>query len=81
MPVQIVAGSPDNVKLTWARDIVMADQRLSAAAQAFPDVRTGNGYDVHAFEPGDHVTLCGVVDSACARSCRAIPMPMSRCMR
>jgi 2-C-methyl-D-erythritol 4-phosphate cytidylyltransferase / 2-C-methyl-D-erythritol 2,4-cyclodiphosphate synthase len=23
-------------------------------------VRTGNGYDVHAFEPGDHVTLCGV---------------------
>ena len=29
-------------------------------ASAFPDVRTGNGYDVHAFEPGDHVTLCGV---------------------
>ena len=24
------------------------------------DVRTGNGYDVHAFGPGDHVTLCGV---------------------
>jgi len=60
MPVQIVAGSPDNVKLTWASDISMADQRLSAAAQAFPDVRTGNGYDVHAFEPGDHVVLCGV---------------------
>ena len=31
-----------------------------AAGCAFPDVRTGNGYDVHAFEPGDHVTLCGV---------------------
>lgn len=25
-----------------------------------PDVRTGNGYDVHAFVEGDHVTLCGV---------------------
>ncbi len=27
---------------------------------AVPDVRTGNGFDVHAFAPGDHVTLCGV---------------------
>lgn len=24
------------------------------------DVRTGQGFDVHAFGPGDHVTLCGV---------------------
>ena len=24
------------------------------------DVRTGNGFDVHAFEPGDYVILCGV---------------------
>lgn len=24
------------------------------------DIRTGNGFDVHAFEPGDHVILCGV---------------------
>jgi 2-C-methyl-D-erythritol 4-phosphate cytidylyltransferase/2-C-methyl-D-erythritol 2,4-cyclodiphosphate synthase len=60
MAVRIVPGSPDNVKLTWARDIAMADQRLSGSASAFPDVRTGNGYDVHAFEPGDHVVLCGV---------------------
>ncbi|MCG7503746.1 bifunctional 2-C-methyl-D-erythritol 4-phosphate cytidylyltransferase/2-C-methyl-D-erythritol 2,4-cyclodiphosphate synthase [Mesorhizobium retamae] len=60
LPVRIVAGSPDNVKLTWARDIVMADQRLNGARLSFPDIRTGNGYDVHAFEPGDHVTLCGV---------------------
>lgn len=26
----------------------------------FPDVRTGNGYDVHSFEPGEAVWLCGV---------------------
>ncbi|RUZ18704.1 bifunctional 2-C-methyl-D-erythritol 4-phosphate cytidylyltransferase/2-C-methyl-D-erythritol 2,4-cyclodiphosphate synthase, partial [Mesorhizobium sp. M7A.F.Ca.CA.001.04.1.1] len=60
IPVKIVPGSPDNVKLTWARDIAMADQRLSGERMRFPDIRTGNGYDVHAFEPGDHVTLCGV---------------------
>ncbi|QPC93150.1 bifunctional 2-C-methyl-D-erythritol 4-phosphate cytidylyltransferase/2-C-methyl-D-erythritol 2,4-cyclodiphosphate synthase [Mesorhizobium sp. INR15] len=60
IPVKIVPGSPDNFKLTWARDIAMADQRLSGERMRFPDIRTGNGYDVHAFEPGDHVTLCGV---------------------
>jgi 2-C-methyl-D-erythritol 4-phosphate cytidylyltransferase/2-C-methyl-D-erythritol 2,4-cyclodiphosphate synthase len=24
------------------------------------DIRTGNGFDVHRFGPGDHVMLCGV---------------------
>ncbi len=60
LPVRIVAGSADNVKLTWGRDIAMADQRFAAVPAGFPDIRTGNGYDVHAFEPGDHVVLCGV---------------------
>jgi 2-C-methyl-D-erythritol 4-phosphate cytidylyltransferase / 2-C-methyl-D-erythritol 2,4-cyclodiphosphate synthase len=59
LPVQIVPGSPDNMKLTWAKDIAMSNERLSQRS-GFPDVRTGNGYDVHSFEPGDHVTLCGV---------------------
>lgn len=58
LAVRIVDGSPDNQKLTWARDIAMANERLSAGG--FPDVRTGNGYDVHAFTTGDAVTLCGV---------------------
>jgi 2-C-methyl-D-erythritol 4-phosphate cytidylyltransferase/2-C-methyl-D-erythritol 2,4-cyclodiphosphate synthase len=58
--VQLVEGSPDNVKLTYAREIAMADERLKRADILFPDVRTGNGYDVHSFEPGDRVTLCGV---------------------
>lgn len=58
IPVRIVEGSSDNVKLTWARDIEMANARLSAGL--LPDVRTGNGYDVHSFTDGDHVTLCGV---------------------
>ncbi|MBO6719642.1 MAG: bifunctional 2-C-methyl-D-erythritol 4-phosphate cytidylyltransferase/2-C-methyl-D-erythritol 2,4-cyclodiphosphate synthase [Rhizobiaceae bacterium] len=59
IPVRLVAGSPDNVKLTWAKDLDMADERLSRQG-VFPDVRTGNGYDVHAFGPGDAVRLCGV---------------------
>ena len=25
-----------------------------------PDIRLGNGFDVHRFGPGDHVILCGV---------------------
>lgn len=57
LPVKLVDGSVDNVKLTLKRDIDMADEKLSAA---LPDVRTGNGYDVHQLEPGDGVTLCGV---------------------
>jgi len=60
MAVQIVPGSVTNVKLTYPRDLDMADERLSRAASVFPDVRTGNGYDVHAFEDGDAVMLCGV---------------------
>lgn len=57
IPVHLVEGSPDNIKLTIRRDITMADEKLN---QALPDVRTGNGYDVHQLVPGDGVTLCGV---------------------
>ncbi|WP_343315691.1 bifunctional 2-C-methyl-D-erythritol 4-phosphate cytidylyltransferase/2-C-methyl-D-erythritol 2,4-cyclodiphosphate synthase [Brucella sp. BE17] len=60
LKVRIIEGSADNTKLTWAKDIEMADKRLRQDHAAFPDIRTGNGYDVHSFEPGDHVTLCGV---------------------
>ena len=59
IPVTIVAGSPSNIKLTWARDLAMAEALYTSSA-TFPDTRIGNGYDVHAFAPGDHVTLCGV---------------------
>lgn len=58
IPVRIVDGNADNTKITWAKDLEMANLRLAQPA-SFPDVRTGNGYDVHAFEPGDGVILCG----------------------
>lgn len=28
--------------------------------QPLTDIRLGNGFDVHRFGPGDHVTLCGI---------------------
>ncbi len=59
MAVKLVEGSPDNIKLTFKRDIEMADLKLKGSP-GLPDVRVGNGYDVHALEPGSHVTLCGV---------------------
>ncbi len=55
--VHLVEGSAGNVKLTLQKDIAMADQRLS---HALPDVRTGNGYDVHQLVDGNGVTLCGL---------------------
>ncbi|WP_202190073.1 bifunctional 2-C-methyl-D-erythritol 4-phosphate cytidylyltransferase/2-C-methyl-D-erythritol 2,4-cyclodiphosphate synthase [Ensifer sp. LCM 4579] len=58
LPVVLVEGAVDNVKLTLKRDLSMADERLTR--HAVPDVRTGNGYDVHQLVEGDGVTLCGV---------------------
>jgi 2-C-methyl-D-erythritol 4-phosphate cytidylyltransferase/2-C-methyl-D-erythritol 2,4-cyclodiphosphate synthase len=58
LPVHLIEGSVDNIKLTVSRDIAMADKKL--APHLLPDVRTGNGYDVHQLVPGDGVTLCGV---------------------
>ncbi|MEZ5685988.1 MAG: bifunctional 2-C-methyl-D-erythritol 4-phosphate cytidylyltransferase/2-C-methyl-D-erythritol 2,4-cyclodiphosphate synthase [Paracoccaceae bacterium] len=56
MAVRIVPGSERNLKITYAEDFRRAEQLMGTSM----DVRLGNGYDVHAFEPGDHVILCGV---------------------
>ncbi len=53
----IATGSEDNFKITTEDDIARAE-RLVAARPALP--RTGMGFDVHPFGPGDHVWLCGV---------------------
>ncbi|MDE2229805.1 MAG: bifunctional 2-C-methyl-D-erythritol 4-phosphate cytidylyltransferase/2-C-methyl-D-erythritol 2,4-cyclodiphosphate synthase [Alphaproteobacteria bacterium] len=57
LAVRMVAGSEDNIKVTTAEDLARAE-RLAAARLG--DVRTGLGFDVHAFGPGDHVWLCGI---------------------
>jgi 2-C-methyl-D-erythritol 4-phosphate cytidylyltransferase/2-C-methyl-D-erythritol 2,4-cyclodiphosphate synthase len=55
--VSVFEGEAGNVKLTTNDDFMRA-KILRHAALA--DVRTGNGYDVHAFVDGDHVMLGGV---------------------
>jgi 2-C-methyl-D-erythritol 4-phosphate cytidylyltransferase/2-C-methyl-D-erythritol 2,4-cyclodiphosphate synthase len=57
VPVALVPGEPDNMKLTTPDDFARAERLLAAAR---PLVRVGVGYDVHAFTDGDHVTLGGV---------------------
>ncbi|OWY06522.1 bifunctional 2-C-methyl-D-erythritol 4-phosphate cytidylyltransferase/2-C-methyl-D-erythritol 2,4-cyclodiphosphate synthase [Thioclava sp. IC9] len=56
LSVAITRGSEDNLKITYPEDFVRAERLLGDKM----DIRLGHGYDVHAFEPGDHVTLCGV---------------------
>ncbi len=56
-PVYVFEGEQDNMKITDADDIALAEANL---ARVLEDVRTGQGYDVHAFGPGDHVRLGGV---------------------
>lgn len=56
--VRLCEGAAENIKITKAEDIEMAEMRLAAAPPA--DIRTGNGYDVHRLVPGSHVTLCGI---------------------
>ena len=57
MKVRIVAGEEDNFKVTEAADFKRAEQHI---LMRHGDIRTGQGYDVHKFGPGDHVMLCGV---------------------
>jgi 2-C-methyl-D-erythritol 4-phosphate cytidylyltransferase/2-C-methyl-D-erythritol 2,4-cyclodiphosphate synthase len=59
MGVTLTMGDEDNFKITEPADFRRAE-RLLAGRCAVRDVRTGTGYDVHAFGPGDRVTLCGV---------------------
>lgn len=57
LTVSVFAGEPDNIKLTTPQDFAHAE---SMQAGLLGDVRIGSGLDVHAFGPGDHVTLGGV---------------------
>lgn len=57
LPVAIVPGHEDNLKITTPGDFDRAAAILEGRGM---DIRTGNGFDVHRFGPGDHVMLCGV---------------------
>jgi 2-C-methyl-D-erythritol 4-phosphate cytidylyltransferase/2-C-methyl-D-erythritol 2,4-cyclodiphosphate synthase len=61
LSVAIVPGEEANLKITTEADFARALRLMEAPMDVRPmDVRTGNGYDVHRFGPGDHVMLCGV---------------------
>lgn len=55
--VHVFEGEAANVKLTTNDDFARAELVYGAA---LADVRTGTGFDVHAFVDGDHVMLGGV---------------------
>jgi 2-C-methyl-D-erythritol 4-phosphate cytidylyltransferase/2-C-methyl-D-erythritol 2,4-cyclodiphosphate synthase len=59
--VALFDGEARNVKLTTPDQFDdEAVRRAGLEYLSLGDVRTGTGFDVHAFAPGDHVTLCGV---------------------
>lgn len=67
LDVMIVEGDEDNIKITHPGDFDRAARLLAQRETAgvthpapFPDIRTGNGYDVHRFREGDGVVLCGI---------------------
>lgn len=60
IPMRTVLGDPNNIKITWHEDFDTAHLYFQKKMQFFPDIRTGNGYDVHAFEEGTSLVLCGI---------------------
>ncbi len=56
MVVSLVPGNEDNIKVTHEADFARAARILGGAMES----HTGLGYDVHRFEPGDHVMLGGI---------------------
>lgn len=58
LQVALVAGDPQNVKITTAADVAEARSRLEVATMLEP--RIGTGFDVHRFAAGSSVWLCGV---------------------
>jgi 2-C-methyl-D-erythritol 4-phosphate cytidylyltransferase/2-C-methyl-D-erythritol 2,4-cyclodiphosphate synthase len=55
--VHVFEGERGNIKVTTMQDFAMLEAQRAAATA---DVRVGQGFDVHAFAPGDHVWLGGV---------------------
>lgn len=54
LTVQMVMGDSANSKIT------LPDDLRATPSHSVIETRVGQGFDVHAFAEGDHVTLCGV---------------------
>ena len=55
--VKTIPGDEDNFKITTQADLIKAEHMIKST---LTDIRTGLGYDVHAFEAGDQVILGGI---------------------
>ncbi|MGI9402115.1 MAG: bifunctional 2-C-methyl-D-erythritol 4-phosphate cytidylyltransferase/2-C-methyl-D-erythritol 2,4-cyclodiphosphate synthase [Rhizobiaceae bacterium] len=55
LKIKTVQSPATNFKITTQEDLETARMRYNS-----PDIRTGNGYDVHRLDSGDFVTLCGI---------------------
>ncbi len=54
--IDILIGEERNIKITTSEDFKRGEHYLNDMM----DVRVGHGFDVHAFEDGDEIILCGV---------------------
>jgi len=62
-PVQVVPGSPENIKITSPQDFAVAERILrerNGQEPGMAGVRVGFGYDVHRLAPGRALVLGGV---------------------
>ncbi len=57
-PVAVSKGHVQNIKITHPEDFDLAESYMRISDNF--EFRTGQGFDVHRFEDGDSVTLCGV---------------------
>lgn len=57
LPVDLVPGAEDNIKLTYPEDLMRLERALAPAMVP----RVGTGFDVHVLAPGRALVLCGVV--------------------
>lgn len=74
--VALVAGSEDNIKITSEEDLTRQERMMERPQET----RTGLGFDVHRFGPGDRVVL-GACQSPTVPASKVIPMPTSPCTR
>ncbi len=61
LAVALVMGAEENFKVTTEEDLARAERMLASGGRSGDwETRTGLGFDVHRFGPGDHVWLCGL---------------------
>ena len=56
LQIKLIEGEKGNFKITTREDFERAKMILKPEVE----VRTGQGFDIHRFAPGSHVTLCGL---------------------